>query len=63
MEQRKSVNWQASLLAVSFTGVCQSCRENWVSLCSVISLGPCVSSSHPVMWELFSVEAFAPQTV
>lgn len=33
--------------------VYQSHREKQISLCPVISPGPCVSSSHPVVWELF----------
>lgn len=60
-KQRKPCSWQAGMQDVSSTGVCQSCRENWISLCSVVSLGPRVSSSHPLMWELFSVVAFASQ--
>lgn len=53
MEQTMPSGWRVSMLGMSPTGVYQSCREKQISFYSVISLGPCVSSSYPEVWELF----------
>lgn len=47
---RRPSGWQAGMLAMSSTGVYQSCRENWGS--SSLSHFSRPLFPHPVMWEL-----------